>query len=389
MNGERTRVSLETTVKATAEANARALAQEIARQNLLGVKADTLTLTALFTAYRRSRMTTMTPARRREAKSRASMFVDAWGPDLLVTDIDQTRVDEYCRKRRSLEVVAPSFKPGPDGKRKRGYREPKPVRDGALHGDLSWLSTVCNWAAGFRLDGRRLLAENPLRGLTWPKEKNPRRPVASHQRYLATLAHADSIDPQGRLRCVLALARFTGRRESALCALHASDLLLTRERICSALAAAGMDERLADHMPHGAIRWRAEADKQGFLFISPINPDARAEIERYLARQPRVGDVCLFPAPGRRRAKDAPVPPETPMRRDTILRWLVRAEQAAGLPKLVGGVFHPYRRLWASERKHLPDVDVAAAGGWRDTQALRKSYQHADPATVFRVVVGG
>lgn len=56
------------------------------------------------------------------------------------------------------------------------------------------------------------------------------------------------------------------------------------------------------------------------------------------------------------------------------------------LPKLVGGVFHPYRRLWATERKHLPLVDVATAGGWRDTQALRLSYQHADPATVLRVV---
>src|SRR5690606_29631618 len=47
VSGERTRVSLETAAKATAEGNARALAQEIARQNLLGVKADTLTLSAL------------------------------------------------------------------------------------------------------------------------------------------------------------------------------------------------------------------------------------------------------------------------------------------------------------------------------------------------------
>jgi hypothetical protein len=76
------------------------------------------------------------------------------------------------------------------------------------------------------------------------------------------------------------------------------------------------------------------------------------------------------------------------MRRDTVLRWLMRAERLAELPKLTGGAFHPYRRLWATERKHMPDVDVAAAGGWRDTQALRRSYQHADPATVLRVVTG-
>ena len=69
--------------------------------------------------------------------------------------------------------------------------------------------------------------------------------------------------------------------------------------------------------------------------------------------------------------------------------WLVKAETLAGLPKLKGGIFHPYRRLWATERKNLPLVDVAAAGGWKDTQALRLSYQHADAETVLRVVEAG
>jgi hypothetical protein len=64
----------------------------------------------------------------------------------------------------------------------------------------------------------------------------------------------------------------------------------------------------------------------------------------------------------------------------------VKAEGLAGLPKLVGGVFHPCRRLWSTERKHRVDVDVAAAGGWKDTRALKVSYQQADAPTVFRVV---
>ncbi len=66
--------------------------------------------------------------------------------------------------------------------------------------------------------------------------------------------------------------------------------------------------------------------------------------------------------------------------------WLLKAEKLGGLPKLQGGCWHPYRRLWASERKHLPDVDVAAAGGWRDTRAMKVSYQQADAATQLRVV---
>jgi len=31
-----------------------------------------------------------------------------------------------------------------------------------------------------------------------------------------------------------------------------------------------------------------------------------------------------------------------------------------------------YRRKWANERKPLPDVDVAAAGGWKAVQTLNR-----------------
>ena len=43
--------------------------------------------------------------------------------------------------------------------------------------------------------------------------------------------------------------------------------------------------------------------------------------------------------------------------------WLRKAEKLAKLPKLARGGYHPFRRLWASERRHLPAQDVAAAGG--------------------------
>jgi hypothetical protein len=65
---------------------------------------------------------------------------------------------------------------------------------------------------------------------------------------------------------------------------------------------------------------------------------------------------------------------------------LRRAELEAGLVKLDRGVWHPYRRLWAVQRKHLPDVDVARAGGWRDLATMKRSYQQADAATVLKVV---
>ena len=42
--------------------------------------------------------------------------------------------------------------------------------------------------------------------------------------------------------------------------------------------------------------------------------------------------------------------------------------------------------MWATERKHLPDKDVAAAGGGRDIESLRKSYQQVDEKTLLQVM---
>jgi len=90
-----------------------------------------------------------------------------------------------------------------------------------------------------------------------------------------------------------------------------------------------------------------------------------------------VGEVWLFPS-----ESDA----GEPLNATVAGRLLVTAETHAQLPKLERGRFHPYRRLFAVEGKPLPDVDVAKAGGWRDTRALKAAYQQPDPTTVLEVV---
>ena len=85
---------------------------------------------------------------------------------------------------------------------------------------------------------------------------------------------------------------------------------------------------------------------------------SREAVDLFLRKNPHLGEAWLFPSP----RKDT-----EPIRRDLAGKWLLKAEKLSELPKLKGGVWHPYRRLWAVERKHLPDADVAAAGGWRDT----------------------
>ena len=210
-----------------------------------------------------------------------------------------------------------------------------------------------------------------------PREKNPRRPVASHLRFTKSLEQTDATDSKGRLRCLLQLARHTGRRIHAICNLRVSDVLTTPDRLRAVLASTGRDERLADDWPLGAILWPAAHDKMGFDELAPLSVAARDALDTYQQKAGRVGDAVLFPAP----EDDAAA-----IERRLVTRWLLKAERLAGLPKLEQGAWHAYRRLWAVERKDLPDVDVASAGGWRDTRALRKHYQQADPATMLRVV---
>jgi len=75
------------------------------------------------------------------------------------------------------------------------------------------------------------------------------------------------------------------------------------------------------------------------------------------------------------------------MSRHLAAKWLQKAEVLAGLEPQKGSLFHAYRRKWATERKHLPDVDVAAAGGWTTTETLKSAYQQADPETMLLVVL--
>ena len=69
-----------------------------------------------------------------------------------------------------------------------------------------------------------------------------------------------------------------------------------------------------------------------------------------------------------------------------VLAWK-RAFRLAELAPPPHGLWHSIRRKWATERKGYPVKDVAAAGGWRDTQTLLNSYQQVDAETVPQVVL--
>ena len=237
--------------------------------------------------------------------------------------------------------------------------------------DLQWLGWVLNWASKWRTpQGHYLMRENPVRGYHVPTEKNPRRPVASEDRYQATRTKTDDVTMEIRgdgksktvrshLSEILDIVSGTGRRLSAVLQLQYEDLRL-------------------QNGPYGAIRWPAATDKTGRESLVPIGPDVRAAIDRVLRERPGIGKAYLFPAP-----RDA----NKPVDRHLAAKWLRTAEKLAGLEKLDGSLWHAYRRKWATERKHMPDADVAAAGGWANPNTLRLVYQQTDADTMLRVVL--
>ena len=125
-----------------------------------------------------------------------------------------------------------------------------------------------------------------------------------------------------------------------------------------------------------AIRWRAEADKKWQEWLVAM-PQTLSDVVR--AFQRRLGDVggWVFAA-----EKDSSQPAD----RHWFDRWLPHAERIAGQPKLDGGLRQPYRRKWATERKHHSLKDVAAAGGWKDTETLLRCYQAPDSETLLAVM---
>jgi len=94
--------------------------------------------------------------------------------------------------------------------------------------------------------------------------------------------------------------------------------------------------------------------------------------------QKAIGNTPVFPAPKN---------PATPCSREMMDKWLRRACQFAELAPPLHGLWHSIRRKWATERKGYPVGDVAAAGGWRDTQTLLNSYHQVDAETVRQVVL--
>jgi len=347
--------------RAMQKADQMAVAREQGREQIIREK---VTLRKLFKLYRRYRSPQKASETQGEDRRRVTLFTRVLGPDKDPSTISLAEWERFIALRAS-GTISSRGEPMPAGKR-------KPVGKRTIEADLIWLKAVLNWAMNWRTEAGYLLSENPVRGYPRPKEKNPKRPVASLDRIDAIRRVAGDVTMevlQGKKRLqvrthlpeIFEVVVGTGRRVSAVRQLRYSDLRLHEG-------------------PYGSILWPADTDKIGYESLVPLSPSVRTAIDRVLADRPGIGGAYLFPSP-----KD----PSSPVRYELARQWLLDAEKLAGVPKMDGSLWHAYRRTWATQRKHLPDVDVAAAGGWKNAITLKAVYQQADPDTMLRVVMEG
>ncbi len=292
----------------------------------------------------------------------SEMWTRVLGPE---RDLSSLTLEDWqgFAKARATGTIDARGHAVPTGKRQ------KKVGPRTVGRDQEWLRSVMLWARKWRVNGRPLLDSNPMHGFPIARERNPKRPVATDDRYEATRAVSDDVMMDVRrpgqrmttrsyLSELLDIVNGTGRRISAVIQLRFSDLRLNEG-------------------PQGAIRWPADTDKECREWLVPINASVRAALNRINSERPGVDTAYLFPSPRN---------PRRPVSKDLVSGWLERAEAMARLPKLDGSLWHAYRRKWATSRKGLPDVDVAMAGGWSDLTSLKTAYQQADTETMYRVV---
>jgi integrase len=354
-------VSLGHTDRERAMSEAAALA---ARRQAGDKSSGPLTIAATCALYLKSVDGKQSRVHSADTRRGAECWTRYLGSDYHIERFGPSDWDAFARLRGSGEIDA------------RGHYVPdpakrEPVGPRIVSKDLKMLRAACRRATIERTaTGAFILTADPTRGLALPVEKNPRRPCYDAARVDALMAVADRVQmrvglgrggqyERSHLRTLLRLASDTGRRISSILALRWADWR-------------------PDQGTNGMLRWRADSDKLGREWTAPVTLEVREELERLRRERPGVGEALLFPGPNT---------PTKPVTVGIASKWLRRAETLASLTAVSGGCWHPFRRRWATERKGHSLKDVAAAGGWTDTQTLTKCYTVADPETMENVVM--
>lgn len=367
--GGYTRKSLGHDNKKLAKAEAKEISAKIQRGDE-AIQRGEVSVSEVLELYRDERLHRLTEDVQTDEKRRIKLWKRFLGPDSDPHAVGIGEWERFIDLRGSGRIDA-------QGRKVETPKERREVKPATVRKDLQFLSKVFRWASRYRVSGGAdyLMRENPVRGLEYPQSTDTRRPVASPERLrkmreaavqvtMHMLRNGSRTETRSYMLEILDLVAFAGRRYDAVRRLRYMDLKLES----------------TDRAPHGRVRWPKVSDKQKGRWVTPLNEPARAAIDRVLEDRPGVGEAWMFPGPDS---------PEKPVHWRTLHDWFVACEEIAELEHREQGGFHEYRRMWATERKHLPVQDVAKAGGWKDVRTLQRLYQQADESGVLEAVQAG
>lgn len=328
---------------------------------------DRISFARLCALYEQHHTPDKSETEQREDARRSEMWCRWLGGKSDPHDISLGQWEGFRRARLSGAI---------DGRGRPVAKKRRAVRERTVQADMLWLKWLLNWGVNWRENGAYLLKENVVRGYKLPKDNNPRRPIASANRYEKIREHTDDVTMatyvagkrkhvRSYLSEILDIAYETGRRVNAILNLTYADL------------DAEVKDETGNTLPFGALRWRGKFDKQGKEWVTPIGPTTRAAIDRVMRERPGIGDAPLFPSRDDR---------TKPITRHVADAWLRKAEKLAKLETQEGSLWHAYRRGWATARKHLSPIDAAHVGGWSTPATMQRVYQQATMSDMLEVV---
>ena len=274
---------------------------------------------------------------KKEMDARYLVLATFFGPQCDVRDLTEHDQIAFAKKRLAGGIIIGKNKDDTD-------RVTPKVRLRSAQADVELLRSMLHWATTFRLrSGGRLLDRDPLAGVKRPgRGTNPRRPLATHERFIATRRAiqelAEESDDEGhrqrwlKLELALVIAEATGRRLGSIRQLKWSDIDFRANRIL----------------------WSGATDKMGVEAKVPMSKALRDELRSFRAKMGGTFGGLLFPSETDR---------DKPIRRDVFGKWLQQAERRAELVKLDGSLWHAYRRSWATERKDFSPGWFPFVGG--------------------------
>ena len=159
------------------------------REGAEAVFTGRLSLLRLFRLYRAHRSPRKGKGEQVEDERRIELFERFFGEEKNLHSISLHDFEAFAAARQSGTIESHGQLVAED------YR--KPVRAGTAAADLAWLSGILSWGTKWKThEGEYLLKDNPVRGYELPRERNPRRPVVTEDRYEKVLEAAPQVTMQ-------------------------------------------------------------------------------------------------------------------------------------------------------------------------------------------------